>query len=241
MTAIALLGSGEFEEWARPVDAWCVEQSSAGSGRVLVVPTASAPEGDDVFRNWGEMGTAHYRAMGLRPEVLELRERSDASKPPIVDALAETSLVFFSGGNPGYLAETLAGTPFWEKLVGAVARGETSLGGCSAGVAFLGSVAPFVDGDMIDHWSDGTRLLPKAYLMPHFDMLDTYIEGLRALLVQMKPADSVAIGLDEYTAMFGDGEKWRVAGVGGIWIGEDSKGELTGHRDGDVLNLRLLA
>jgi cyanophycinase len=241
MVAIALLGSGEFERWARPVDAWCVEQATAGTGRVLVLPTASAPEGDDVFNNWGTMGLEHYRAMGLKPEVVQLRERADASKPEIVDALVGASLVFFSGGNPGYLAETLAGTLFWTTLVDAVARGETALGGCSAGVAFLGNVAPYIDGETIDHWSEGTKLLPNAYLMPHFDMLDTYIEGLRALILQMKPARSTAVGLDETTVLYGDGERWQIAGSAGIWIGEDSKGELAGYRDGDELRLRLLA
>jgi cyanophycinase len=241
MTAIALLGSGEFEEWARPVDAWCVEQAAAGSGRVLVVPTASAPEGDDVFSEWAAMGIKHYQAIGLKPEVLALRERADASNPAIVDAIAGASLVFFSGGNPGYLAETLVGTPFWATLVDAVARGETALGGCSAGVAFLGNVAPFVAGENIDHWSDGTKLLPNAYLMPHFNMLDTYIEGLRSLVLQMKPAGSIAIGLDENTAMYGDGERWQVAGAARIWVGEDSTGELAGYRNGDSLDLNLLA
>jgi len=241
MPVFALLGSGEFEEWARPVDAWCVEQANAGTGRVLVLPTASAPEGDKVFSEWGSMGIKHYEAIGLKPEVVELRSRADASRSEIVNAIAGASLAFFSGGNPGYLAETLAGTPFWDALVDAVARGETALGGCSAGVAFLGNVAPFVEGENIDHWSDGTKLLPNAYLMPHFDMLDTYIEGLRSLVLQMKPPGSVAIGLDENTALYGDGEHWNVAGAGGIWIGEDSTGELAGYHSGDALDLRLLA
>ena len=78
MTAIALLGSGEFEPWARPVDTWCAEQATAASERVLVVPTASAPEGNDVFERWGRMGIEHYDAIGLAPEVLELRNRADA-------------------------------------------------------------------------------------------------------------------------------------------------------------------
>ena len=79
MTAIALLGSGEFEPWARPVDKWCADHVKASSNRALVVPTASAPEGDNVFRRWGEMGVKHYEAIGFTPQVLELCVRADAS------------------------------------------------------------------------------------------------------------------------------------------------------------------
>lgn len=237
MTAIALLGSGEFEPWARPVDSWCAEHATAASERVLVVPTASAPEGEETFRRWGQMGIDHYRAIGLAPEVLELRERADASKKAIVDAVQGARLIFFSGGNPGYLAETLSGTPFWDAVAAAVTSGETALGGCSAGAVFLGSTAPYVAGDSLDHWADGTKLLPRAYLVVHFDMLDTYVPGLRDMLLDMRPKDAVAVGIDEYTALYGDGEHWQVSGSGSAWIGES---ELRPSSDGATLDLRLL-
>ncbi|MGZ4211207.1 MAG: Type 1 glutamine amidotransferase-like domain-containing protein [Actinomycetota bacterium] len=237
MTAIALLGSGEFEAWARPVDRWCAAQASSDTNRVLVVPTASAPEGDAVFDRWAAMGIEHYRSIGFDPQVLDLRRRADASRDEIVGSIDGAKLVFFSGGNPGYLAETLAGTPFWTSLVDALAAGALALGGCSAGAAFLGTRAPFVNGDSLDHWSDGTRLLSRAYLMPHFDMLDSYIPGLRAMLLEMKPDDTVAVGIDEYTALYGDGERWRVAGSGAVWIGDGP--DLIPHRDGETFDLAL--
>jgi len=239
MTAIALLGSGEFEPWARPVDKWCADQVKASTNRVLVLPTASAPEGDEVFHRWGQMGIDHYRAIGLAPEVLELRERADASKPEIIDAVQGARLVFFSGGNPGYLAETLNGTPFWEAVVAAVTKGDTALGGCSAGAAFLGTTAPFVAGDSLHHWTDGTKLLPRAYVMVHFDMLNEFVPGLRDLLLEMRPKDAVAVGIDENTALYGDGEHWRVSGTGSVWISANGN-ELTPRGDGETLDLRLL-
>ncbi|TMK81565.1 MAG: hypothetical protein E6G46_07530 [Actinobacteria bacterium] len=239
MTAIALLGSGEFEPWARPVDTWCAEQATAASERVLVVPTASAPEGNDVFERWGRMGIEHYDAIGLAPEVLELRNRADAQTTEFVDAVHDARLVFFSGGNPGYLAETLIGTPFWDAVVAAVTSGETALGGCSAGAAFLGASAPYVAGDSLDHWADGTKLLPRAYIVVHFDMLNRYVPGLRDMLLEMRPKDTVIVGIDENTALCGDGKRWRVTGSGSAWIGADGN-ELSAHPDGATLDLRLL-
>lgn len=223
-SVLALFGSGEFEPWARSVDRWCVEHASASSERVLVVPTASAPEGEDVFARWGAMGTEHYRALGLSPEVLPLRDRSDALRAEVVDAVADSRLIYFSGGNPGYLADTLRDTPFWAAVLDAVARG-TALGGCSAGAIFLGTVAPFVGGGSMSHWVPGLRLLDKAYVMPHFDALEGYQPGLRALFLGRCPDGATPVGLDERTAMYGDGERWTVAGRGKAWIGDESRTE----------------
>jgi cyanophycinase len=239
MTTIALLGSGEFEPWTVPVDTWCVGNATQRSDKVLVAPTASAPEGESVFRRWADMGIAHYRAMGLSPELLSLRERDDASRPEIVEALEGASLIFFSGGNPGYLAETLLGTPFWEALSARVLRGEIAFGGCSAGVSFLGAKAPYVSEAGVDHWTDGTELLPRGYVMPHFDALDGYAPGLRRLLLTMKPEGSIVVGIDENTAMFGDGEHWTVLGSGSVWL-EGNPDELVPYPDGATLDLRLL-
>jgi cyanophycinase len=238
MTAIALLGSGEFEPWARPIDTWCADQVTARSNRALILPTASAPEGDEVFHRWGQMGIDHYEAIGFAPEVLELRTREDAMNKEIVDAIEGARIIFFSGGNPGYLAETLNGTPFWDAVTIAVISGATALGGCSAGAAFLGSTAPFVAEDTLDHWVDGTKLLPHAYVMPHFDMVDTYMPGLKAMLLDMKPEGTAAVGIDENTALYGDGEHWHVTGSGAAWIGNDGT-DLKPYRDGETLDLRL--
>lgn len=233
MPVIALFGSGEFEPWARPVDEWCAQNASASSDRVLVVPTASALEGNEAFERWGAMGVKHYSGLGLSPRVVLLRDRSDAGRAEVVDGVADARLVYFSGGNPGHLADTLRDTPFWDALVDAVAHG-TALGGCSAGAIFLGVVAPFVEGGTMSHWVPGLRLLEKAYAMPHFDALDGYMPGLRRLFVSQCPDGATPIGLDERTAMYGDGERWLVAGQGKVWVGDDSRSEekLTPHGDG---------
>src|SRR5437870_1977215 len=130
-----LLGSGEFLPWAEPFD----RSLAAGGGRVLVLPTASAPEGDDVFWRWATLGLEHYRKMGLEPAVVELKVREDAFRPELVAEVAGASLLFFSGGNPAYLARTLRETPFWEAVGAAVGDG-CALAGSSAGIAYLGMV-----------------------------------------------------------------------------------------------------
>lgn len=136
---IALLGSGEFEDWNAPVDRWLIDSSQRGES-VLILPTASAPEGDEVFDKWGDMGTEYFRRLGASPEVLPIKTRADADEPAIVGALEEASLVYFSGGNPAYLVRTLKGTQFWSGLLQALRSG-AGLAGCSAGANWLGGIA----------------------------------------------------------------------------------------------------
>lgn len=163
MTAIAMLGSGEFEPWCDEVERWCLEHAGVDGDRVLIVPTASAPEGEDVFARWASLGLEHYRRLGLAPEVLEVRTRAEAERRSTASAVEGTRHIFFSGGNPGYLADALRGTPLWEAVTAAVARG-TAIGGCSAGAVFLGVQAPFVANDAFSHWVPGLGLLGRDSL-----------------------------------------------------------------------------
>lgn len=236
MAAIALLGSGEFLPWARPVDQWLADHATAESDRALVVPLASAPEGPDVYERWASMGVAHYRELGLTPEVLPLRTRDDAFDASCVDAVADARLIFFSGGNPGYLAEALRDTPFWEAVVAAVSAG-TAFGGCSAGAVAPGALAPYVRNEMLESWVDGLRLLDGAFIAPHFDVLDSYAPNLRRVIMDMCPPDCTAVGIDEETALYGDDGAWQVAGNGSVWIATD--GELVPIAPGALSEMKL--
>jgi cyanophycinase len=188
---------------------------------VLILPTASAPEGDDVFDRWAGMGAEHYSALGLAPQVLPLKTREDASRPEIVDAVADSRIVFFSGGNPGYLAETLRDTPFWEAVRDALAHG-TALGGCSAGATAVGSTAPDVTSSTVSldtlRWVPGLPLFTQASIPTHFDAVDSFFPGLRQFIFDSRPPDNVLFAIDEDTAACGDGKSWTVIGRGAVTI-----------------------
>ena len=112
MSAYGLLGSGEFEPWSADVDRQLLAEAT-GDGRVLILPTASAKEGDAIFDGWGSMGLEHFGSLGIPAEVLPIKTRDDAGRPEFVAKVAEASVAYFSGGNPAYLAATLNDTPFW--------------------------------------------------------------------------------------------------------------------------------
>lgn len=218
----ALLGSGEFEPWAEEVDRWLLKRAD-GDGRVLILPTASAPEGPEVFERWSRMGLEHYARLGVPAEVVSLRTREDAMRPDLAAQLADASVVFVSGGNPAFLAATLAGTPFWGALLECLERG-AAYAGCSAGMSCLGELT--LDSELAWTrreyvWAPGLRLFPRTYLGAHWDQVDAYLPGLREDFEARLPEDGCLIAVDERTAVVGDGVEWRVMGAGSVHVSRD--------------------
>lgn len=170
---LGLLGSGEFEPWTEVVDQALLERANTGNGEVLILPTASAPEGDEVFDMWAAKGLDHYRQSGIKADVIPLKTREDAHDPGLIASLGQASMIFVSGGNPAYLATTLAGTPFWQALLQAMADG-LAYAGCSAGAACLGQRAPDSSVDQVtaEIWQPGLQLFPSVLVGPHWDALD---------------------------------------------------------------------
>jgi cyanophycinase len=233
-----LLGSGEFEPWSAEVDRLLLERSGNGDGRVLIVPTASAPEGDDVFDGWSRKGLAHFQALGIPAEVAPIRIREDATRSDVVEALDHASVVYFSGGNPSYLAATMEGTPFWERVLSGIRDG-LAYAGCSAGVACLtettydASVQDFSDA----LWKPGLGLVRNLLFGPHWNMIDTWIPGAREFILRSLTPGQVFAGIDEDTAMVGDGAAWRVVGEGQVHVLEN--GEWSRHPAGEAFELVL--
>jgi cyanophycinase len=237
MTWWSLLGSGEFQAWSEPVDRRLVQEAD-GDGRVLILPTASAPEGKDVFERWGSLGLAHFSRLEIAAEVLELKTRENTDDPRLIERLEGASAVYFSGGNPAYLASTLAGSDFLDALMKQLDRG-MAYAGCSAGVACLNEVTFDSDTTDVDQiFKPGLNLIPRTLFAPHWDIVDTWMPGAAEFLVGSAPEGFTFIGMDEDTAMVGDGSAWEVLGRSGIHVLID--GAWTTYRDGGHFELALI-
>jgi cyanophycinase len=221
---LALLGSGEFEPWTEEVDRWVLDRAS-GDGTVLILPAASAPEGEEVFNRWANMGLRHYEGLGIPAEVLPLRTKDDAQQADMPARLREASVAYFSGGNPAYLASILAGSRFWSVLTQAMERGLAYVG-CSAGAACLGDVVPdstvgnFASPEL---WTRGLGYFPKLFIAPHWDALNRYMPGLQELFIAAVPPANRLLAIDERTAVVGDGTDWHVMGRGSASLLERSE------------------
>lgn len=235
--AMALLGSGEFDPWSAPVERRLLERSKTGDGPVLIFPTAAAHEGEESFDAWGRKGLEHYRELGIPAEVVPLKTRGDAHRDEIVGRLARASMVFFSGGNPARLTEVVRETPFWDALCAGLRDG-LAYAGCSAGVACLTEVT--YDSDTADFdsvWAPGLGYVRGVLFGPHWDIVDTWIPGASQFIVaSVKPGDTF-VGIDEETAMVGDGRSWEVMGRAAVHVFRD--GAWDHHARGDAFELSL--
>jgi cyanophycinase len=238
LTWWSLLGSGEFLSWSEPVDRRLVAEAE-GDGRVLILPTASAPEGKDVFERWGSLGLAHFSRLDISAEVLDLQTRGDADDPRILARLEGASAVYFSGGNPAYLSATLAESDFLDAMRKQLDRG-MAYAGCSAGVACLNEITfDSSTTDVEQVFKPGLGLVPRTFFAPHWDMVDTWMPGASEFIVASVPEGDTFIGMDEDTAMVGDGASWEVVGRNGIHILRE--GAWATYRDGHRFDFALIA
>lgn len=231
---IALVGSGEFMPGMTEVDAGLLAASGRSRPRVVILPTASWPDGEDVFRRWAAMGAEHFGALGAEVEPVLVRDRFDADDDAAAQAIGEADLVYLSGGKPGHLTESLVGSRVGDAIAAAHERG-AALVGCSAGAMTL--AARHFDFRIRRmfwplRWRDSLSLVPSATVIPHYDH---WPEALTALFVLQAPRDLVTLGIDEDTAAVGRNGSWQVQGAGRVTVWHGRHRER--FRAGDVFRL----
>jgi len=210
---VALVGAGEFLETTLPLDRYLVEQmrQRQDTPRVAIVPTASAPDGEEVPLRWASMGVEHFARLGLTAEPIMLLTRQDADNPAIVAQLAEANFVYFSGGKPRYLMETLQGSAAWQAILKMFEQGGT-IAGCSAGAMVLG--AALFDFPQVWRTIPALGVVPGIVVIPHFDeipkmLTNTIVGGKRKEMV---------IGIESGTALIVSNGRWIVQGKGGVTV-----------------------
>ena len=235
--SLGFLGSGEFDPWSEPVERWLLARSRTPDGPVLVCATASAHEGEASYDGWANKGLEHYGSLGIAAEVLPLKTREDAHRDEVVAKLDGASAIFFSGGNPARLARVVLGTPFWAALEIAIRAG-LPYAGCSAGVACLTEKTYDSDSQDFDSiWAPGIGYVRDTLFGPHWDIVDTWIPGATDFIAGSVGVGDTFIGLDEDTAMVGNGRSWEVIGRAKVHVLR--AGEWTRYAEGDEIVLPL--
>jgi cyanophycinase-like exopeptidase len=217
---IALVGSGEFLPAMSEIDAALLAATGRDRPRVVILPTASWPDGEEVFRRWAAMGVEHFSGLGAEVEPVLVRDRFDADDDAHAQAIGEADLIYLSGGKPGHVSGALVGTAVGDALRAAHDRGAT-IAGCSAG-------AMTITGRHWDtrarrlfwplRWRSGLGLVSEATVIPHYD---AFPEAFAAMIVLQAPRDVVTVGIDEETAIVGNDGAWQVQGRGRatVWHG----------------------
>jgi cyanophycinase len=159
-----------------------------------------------------QMGEQHFHRLGADVSALPIIDRLSADDPQYDSVLESADLVYFSGGNPLYLFETLNGSRAWDALQKAWGRGAV-YAGCSAGAMILGQEIPNFRA-MALKTVRAFGLLPTRMIFPHFDRWKLARAAMLNPLRRRLQADEFALGVDEETALVGrlDSPEWRVLG-----------------------------
>src|SRR5438874_9745910 len=153
---VALVGAGEYLQAMLPVDKKLLERVN-GTPRVVVLPTASAPDGEGVPERWASMGVEHFAQLGVTAERIMLLNRTDADNADLSSQLADANFIYFSGGKPRFLLETLQGTLSCQAILDVLP---------AEGIIAGGSAGPLVSGGEVSEFPQKCRTIQALSLFP---------------------------------------------------------------------------
>ena len=214
---IALVGSGEYLPVMNDVDRYLLDSLDLNGRkpRVVCLPTAAGQEGDESVNRWLNMGVEHFQKLGADVNALRIIDRESADDPQWEPYLENADLIYFSGGSPGYLYETMNGSRAWDAAQRAWNLGSV-YAGCSGGAMVLGKRIPRL---RLSGSVEGFNVVPAKFVLPHFDaghaFFQTLAQGIRP---QLKKGERM-IGVDEDTALVGKlGSEWQVMGKSKVHV-----------------------
>jgi cyanophycinase len=214
---INLVGSGEYLPVMKDIDRFLLDSLNINGRkpRVVCLPTAAGQEGDSSVDRWSNMGIQHFTELGAETNVARIIDHDSANDPHWEPFLEGADLIYFSGGDPGYLYQTMKGSRAWSAALRAWERGAI-YAGCSAGAMILGRRMPSF---RLAGKQEGFGIVPVTFIIPHFDAIPgiwkPIVFGLQR---QLKKGDHM-IGIDEDTALIGTlGGEWTVKGKSKVHV-----------------------
>jgi cyanophycinase len=232
---IALVGAGEYLPVMEEVDRYLLDSVKADGhkARVVCLATAAGQEGDESIGRWSRMGVEHFSKLGADAEALPIIDRASADDPQYEATLEAANLIYFSGGNPIYLFETMNGSRAWAAAQKAWSRGAV-YAGCSAGAMILAKRLPNFRNMGIGA-ANGFGVIPADFVMPHFDHAGPFKALVSLLQTQMKDGQRM-IGIDENTALIGKlGGEWNAMGASNVYV--MTRKQTRKYASGEVVSL----
>jgi len=213
--ALALVGSGEYLIQMQEIESELLHRgiSKGKSNTYIQIPTGAGQEGADRIKFWKERGQAQADRIGTQCHFLPILNREDAFNEQYIDLISNAGLIYFSGGDPGYITEVFDQTPLWKKIREEFNSG-TSLAGCSAGAMAFGSK---IVGIRKSHIQSGLGLITNVEVIPHYDKFLGWVPDRIASIALRSDEGAYLLGIDEDTALvFTD--TWRVQGHGKVHV-----------------------
>ncbi len=213
---VALVGSGEYLPVMAALEAGLI---AGRPSRYVQIPTAAGLEGPGSIARWTALGADQAARLGVEAVPVKALDRGSAEDATNAKQIRGAGLIYLSGGNPAYLADTLRGTLVWAAIVEEWQNG-AALAGCSAGAMALTGRVPNIRQPEAEP-REGLGAVPKLWVIQHFDRLQEWAPRAAEVVNAQVPAGTTLIGIDEETAIVGDGNdltRWVVHGRQSVWV-----------------------
>ena len=207
-----LVGGEEFRPGCEKMDIEIMKASGQSPARVLIIPTTAVTGPAKAAND----GVTHFSKLGGTSNQLMALDRSQSEDAAFIESSFQPNqapgVVYFTGGSPGHLLETLTGSQLLRNIMDAVAAGAV-LAGSSAGAMVMGSLMrrPRSGG-----WIEALGIVPGVAVLPHHERSDPK-ETSKQLQTQV-PADITVLGIDARSGCLGRPGSWRAVGSGNVTV-----------------------
>jgi cyanophycinase len=223
MGTLLLEGGAEFGGAMREPDLRAIELAGGLDAPIRIIPTAAAPDKNHLRA--GTNGIRWFMSLGAtNVEPVMLINEESANDPEIADTMRAAKLIYMLGGFTHYLGQTLKGSLAWDSVLDAY-KDETVIAGSSAGAMVL---CEYYFDPGRGKVEKGLGLVSNACVLPHHN---TFGKGWAGKLKALLP-EVTLLGIDEYTGMLMEDEKWTVYGGGAVTVyqGEGVEMFVSGQR-----------
>ncbi|NPV71101.1 MAG: cyanophycinase [Firmicutes bacterium] len=214
---LVIIGGAEDKDDDMEILRLVVRLAGGNEARMAIMTVASVDQ-EATGREYREI----FLRLGVKSvEVLHVETRSDAARPGNAATLAESTGVFFTGGDQLRITSLLGGTRVYEALQRAYEQGVV-IAGTSAGASAM-SDTMIIEGEGDEtplnfavRMAPGMGLLEEVVVDQHFAQRGR--TGRLMLAVAQNPY-ILGVGIDEDTAIIVDPEaRFRVAGSGTVTV-----------------------
>lgn len=197
-------------------------EAGGEAGRIEVITTASS-EPEQVWeayeRAFKEIGVGYSAPM-------HIRTRTEAEAPELLERIADSTAVFFSGGDQLRITSILGATPVLEALRHHFFIDKKLVAGTSAGAAALTSTIIY-DGESPEALRKGAVMMTGGLALISNAVVDTHFmtRGRMGRLIQVVAGNPrlLGIGLGEDTGvLFTGGAQFNVVGSGLVMVVDGS-------------------
>jgi cyanophycinase len=218
---IALVGGDEFRTGCEEMDREIMRASGHDPAKVVVIPTAAVTGPAKAAND----GATHFGALGGDSSQLMLLERGHAEDPDFFAPATLADVVYFTGGSPERLLETVADSPFMKAVLESVERGAV-LAGSSAGAMVMGAM---MRRSSAGGWVDALGLVPGVAILPHHERRDQAETSKE--LESDAPSGLTFLGIDARTGCLGTPGNWLVVGSGRVTVYQGSEWQIFNSGD----------